>query len=114
MRRRSFLTLAAGSTALGAVTRADLPKYRIVSRYKPSGSGGMPGRYPGNVVRIRSQQAIDTASEKINAPVIRDMISRGMSALTSAADPREGWRSFFEPADVVGIKVNCSGSPQVM
>jgi len=42
------------------------------------------------------------------------MIAQGMRALTGAADEREAWRAFFSPADVVGIKVNCSGAPGIM
>ncbi|HVW86133.1 MAG TPA: DUF362 domain-containing protein [Bryobacteraceae bacterium] len=114
MQRRTFLTLAAASPALGATLPADLPRYRVVSHYAPAEKPGMPGRFPGLVARVRSEAAIDTTTEKINAPVVQQMISRGMRELTGATDARDAWRSFFEPADVVGIKVNCSGAPQVM
>jgi uncharacterized protein (DUF362 family) len=113
MQRRTFLTVAAATTAMGALP-PDLPKYRIVSRFKPAALPGMPGRYPGTVVRVRAEQSIDTSTEKINAPVVREMVSRGMRGLTGAQDAREAWRAFFEPSDVVGIKVNCSGAPKVM
>ena len=39
------------------------------------------------------------------------MMARGMRALTGAATTPDAWRRFFEPADVVGIKVNCGGYP---
>jgi uncharacterized protein (DUF362 family) len=115
MQRRTFLSLAATSPVVGATLPTDLPKYRIVSRFRSAGANqGMPGRYPGSVVRVRSEKAIDTATEKIDAAVIRQMISSGMRGLTGAADDRDAWRSFFEPGDTVGIKVNCSGAPGVM
>jgi uncharacterized protein (DUF362 family) len=119
MQRREFLSraaisLAAASPALGAALPSDLPKYRIVSRHKPAAMPGMPGRYPGLVARVHAEKAIDTSTEKINADVIRQVIAQGMQALTGAPDARDAWRSFFEPSDVVGIKVNCSGAPGVM
>ena len=39
------------------------------------------------------------------------MMARGMRTLTGAATTAEAWRRFFEPADRVGIKVNCGGYP---
>jgi hypothetical protein len=42
------------------------------------------------------------------------MMARGMCALTGAADVDAAWRLFFEPEDVVGIKVNCGGHPHVV
>lgn len=112
MERRSFLTLAA-SSALGRAS-TDLPKYRTVSRFQPAATPGMPGRYPGSVVRVRAAMSIDTTTGKIDQSVVREMIAQGLRGLTGASDAREAWRSFFSPSDVVGIKVNCSGAPGVM
>jgi uncharacterized protein (DUF362 family) len=39
------------------------------------------------------------------------MMARGMRALTGAGTLADAWRRFFEPADHVGIKVNCGGYP---
>ena len=114
MQRRTFLGIAATSPALGAALPADLPKYRVISGFKPAATPGMPGRYAGQVVRVPADQSIDTTTEKISAPVVQQMIAQGMRGLTGSADPRDAWRSFFEPSDVVGIKVNCSGAPKVM
>jgi len=120
MDRRTFVTAAALSPMLAlplpGAPYTDLPAYRKVTRFTapPAGSGGMPGPYPASVVRVAAENSIDTATEKINVPVIREMISRGMSNLTGLKDPRDAWSSFFEPSDVVGIKTNCSGAPMVM
>src|SRR5581483_2010014 len=54
------------------------------------------------------------SGEKINAEVVREMMARGMCKLTGRAKPVDAWRRFFEPADVVGIKVNCGGHPWVV
>ena len=114
MDRRTFLSLAAVGTAAGE-PRADLPKYRIVSKFQPApGSSGMPGKYPATVVRVRGAQSIDTATNRINQQVVREMLAKGMRGLTGASDDRDAWRAFITPEDVVGIKVNCSGAPGIM
>jgi len=115
MKRRTFLQAAAAApVAWAASLREDLPQYRIVSRYQPVPQPGMPGPYPGVVARAHAAKSIDEQSEKVNAPVVREMISRGMCALTGDSDPRDSWARFFHSADVVGIKVNCSGAPGIM
>jgi hypothetical protein len=113
MDRRAFLTLAAAATAAGS-TDINLPKYRIVSRYHPNPTSGMPGPHAGSVVRVRAEKSIDTATNRINPPVVKEMIAQGLRGLTGATDDREAWRSFFVPSDIVGIKVNCSGAPGIM
>jgi uncharacterized protein (DUF362 family) len=119
MDRRQFLSVAAvvpafGGPVMGAALSSGLPKYRTVTKYKPLAVPGMPGRYPSQVVRVRAENSIDTATETIDVPTVRQMISQGMSGLTGMPDARDAWRSFFDPTDVVGIKVNCSGAPLVM
>src|SRR5205823_2575930 len=42
---------------------------------------------------------------------IQATVARGMKELTGADDAIEAWRSFFEPGDVVGIKMNPVGNP---
>lgn len=71
----------------------------------------MPGRFPGRVVSVHAQNSVD--GRQVNAAVVRTMMDRGMTALTGAPSPVEAWRAFFQPSDVVGIKVNCSGAPDV-
>ena len=115
MDRRTFLEAAAAAPmALAAGLHEDLPHYRIVTRYKPAEEPGMPGRYPGKVVRVHAEKSIDEESEKVDVPTVREMISQGMRMLTGDADARDSWARFFNPADVVGIKVNCSGAPGIM
>jgi uncharacterized protein (DUF362 family) len=115
MHRRTFLqATAAAPVALAASLREDLPKYRMVSRYQPAAQPGMPGPYPGKVVRVHAAKSINEQSEKVDAPTVREMISQGMCSLTGDADARDSWARFFNSADVVGIKVNCSGAPGIM
>jgi len=114
MNRRTFLQVAATAPAVLSAEDHKLPKYRIVSHFAPAAKPGMPGPYPGQVVSVHAEQAIDVASEKPNAAVVSEMMTRGMRALTGDADVRDSWARFIVPTDVVGIKVNCSGAPGIM
>lgn len=112
MDRRDFLKMAATApTAVGMAAGA-IPKYRIVSSYK-AGKTGMPGIYPGRVASVHRADCIDAATEQVNAPAVRDMIREGMQSLTGDKDPRDCWSKFFQPDDVVGIKINASGAPGI-
>jgi hypothetical protein len=111
MQRRIFLQIPAATLAQ---KRPATPDYRVVGEFPPSPQPGMPGPYPGLVVAVHSEDSIDTGTEKVDPVVAREMISQGMRTLTGAKDPRDAWRSFFSPEDVVAIKVNCSGTPGVV
>jgi len=114
MNRRTFITAAATVPALGAVNTRPIPKYRIVTKYKPADQPGMPGPYPGRVVTVHSPHCIDETTEKVDVPTVQTMIARGMTALTGDKDPRDSWARFFNAQDFVGIKINCSGAPGAM
>ena len=91
--------------------RSGLPALRVVSRYAPAASPGMPGPYPGRVVSVTSAASVDVATGAANGEAVREMMARGMRTLTGATTTPDAWRRFFEPADRVGIKVNCGGYP---
>jgi len=115
MERRKFLQAAASApAALAATLHEELPKYRVVSRFPASAHPGMPGPYPGTVARVHAARCIDEQSEKVDAAIVGEMMAQGMRALTGDADARDSWARFFTPADVVGVKVNCSGAPGIM
>ena len=111
MDRRIFLQVAAAAPLLA--TPADAPVYRVVSAYKPAAQPGMPGPYPGQVIRVHSENSIDANSGKVNAQLVHQMIASGMKALTGDARNEDAWARFISPRDVVGIKVNCSGAPRI-
>ncbi len=69
---------------------------------------GMPGPYPGRVVEVR-HPAVVRPDYAINADAVRAMMHDGMRSLTGSDDVQMAWRRFFEPGDVVGIKVNPVG-----
>jgi len=112
MRRRTFLQ----SAALPALARAAVtdPQYKIHTPFPDKPGAGMPGRYPGTVVRVSSDKVLDEQSERVDRAIAGQMLNKGMCTLTGAKDPRDAWSSFISPSDVVGIKVNCSGSPNIL
>src|SRR5688572_6387457 len=114
MDRRDFLAAMATGPALAALQPRPVPKYRIVTKYEPTGKPGMPGLYPGRVVTVHSPRCIDEITEKVDVPTVQSMIARGMSTLTGDKDPRDSWARFFNAQDFVGIKVNASGAPGAM
>ncbi len=106
--------MAAAAPAALAATEHKIPKYRVVSHYPPLAQPGMPGPYAGQVASVHAEKCIDEGTDKPDAEVVREMMARGMRALTGDADARDAWARFITPSDVVGIKVNCSGAPGIM
>jgi uncharacterized protein DUF362 len=113
MDRRSFVRMLAAAPLAPALPEA-LPKLKVVTSYRPAAVPGMPGPYPGRVVAVKSEKSVDTATNAADDGVVREMMARGLCALTGAKTAPEAWRRFFVPADVVGIKVNCGGHPYVV
>ena len=114
MDRRTFLHLAASSSLLA--TNSPLPKvpdYRIVTRNGATPAAPLAPQYPGRAIRVESDRAVNTATNNIDAPTVKRMLAAGMCELTSEAHDRDAWAKFITPEDVVGIKVNCSGAPEI-
>ena len=88
-----------------------LPKLNVVTKYTAAAMPGMPGPYPGRVIAVKSDRSVDVETSAANDEVVREMMARGMCALTGRKTVGEAWKQFFVPADVVGIKVNCGGHP---
>ena len=70
---------------------------------------GMPGRFPGLVVGVEHPGSILDGTYQ--SEPVRQMIEKGMTALTGAPGWTDAWRSFFEKGDVVAIKVCPVGGP---
>ncbi|HYM12763.1 MAG TPA: DUF362 domain-containing protein, partial [Bryobacterales bacterium] len=73
---------------------------------------GIPGLFPGRVVSVRHPGNV--IDDKFQADAIQATMRRGMMELAGAPDWVAAWRLFFEPGDVVGIKVNPVGQPDVI
>lgn len=97
--RRELLALG-GAALLAGVPAAS------AARTPPRPALGIPGPYPGRVVEV--QHPLATGPD---LAVIAPMVRRGICALTGAPDATAAWRRFFEPGDVVGLKVNPVGGP---
>ena len=117
MERREFLELLA-TTPLASAVRLEAadadwpaPRYRVVTRYAAAAVPGMPGPFPGRVVRTHSQRLPEKASAAPDPLLVREMMERGMRSLTGETTTLAAWRRFFEPQDVVAIKVNAGGHP---
>ncbi len=70
---------------------------------------GMPGPFRGRVVAVEHPGSIIAGQYQREA--VRAMIGKGMMELTGAPSATEAWRFFFQPGDVVGIKLNPVGLP---
>ena len=73
----------------------------------------MPGRFPGRVASVHCERSIDVESEKVDKAAVAEMVDAGMRSLTGEQNARAAWSSFFNPEDVVGIKINASGAPGI-
>jgi uncharacterized protein (DUF362 family) len=104
--RREFLLAGLALPAVPLVSGMRSHREPVSSRL------GIPGPYRGRVIAVRHQGSIVSGVHQ--AEPIQAMMHRGMTALTGSEDWVEAWRFFFEPGDVVGIKVNPVGAPHVI
>ncbi len=64
------------------------------------------------VVRVKAK---GPSSERLltSIGVLRQMVEAGLEELTGSTDPAAAWSRYVRPTDVVGIKVNCLGGPEM-
>ena len=108
--RRAFL--AASTAAATAACQKTVSEKQFSAAAKSASKLGIPGPYPGRVVAIEHPNSI--ADDQYQAEPVRQMLERGMMELTHAESWTESWKRFFEPGDVVGIKLNPVGAPYVI
>jgi len=97
MDRRSFVRLMAAvpfaPSLKGApgdpATAGALPKLDVVTKYAPARVPGMPGPYPGRVIAVKSEKSGDVETSAANDEVVREMMARGMCALTGKKIDRQ-------------------------
>jgi len=104
--RRELLCAAAGAASL-----RQLAFSAQTSSRSDASPLAMPGPYRGRVVAIEHPGSI--VSGTFYREPIRQMIQRGIMELTGAPDPVAAWKVFFQPGDVVGIKLSGVGYPHV-
>ncbi|MCS6952075.1 MAG: DUF362 domain-containing protein [Bryobacterales bacterium] len=104
--RREWLEALAGVSVSSLALQA-----QVVSKADPS-LLAMPGPFRGRVVAVEHPASIVKGA--FQAQPIKEMMQKGMVELTGAPDAPSAWRRFFEPGDVVGIKLNPVGMPHVI
>ena len=116
--RRNFLAASAASLPLVSALPAagDEIQARVSSKLTHVGAAGdvssklgAPGLYPGQVVEVKNPAMIKNGVK--NREAIKKTLDRGLKELTGAPHAVDAWRKFFEPGDVVGIKVVPNGQP---
>jgi len=91
--RRDFLRAIAGAAGTAMALRSGLWAHAQTS----------------SKVAIAHHSKVVTPDGDRDMAALGAMVDKSMAAITGKADPVEAWRSLFEPADVVGLKVNCLG-----
>src|SRR5690348_10383085 len=104
--RRNCLKALGGTLAAAPALTAQVSSKVDASKL------AMPGLYRGRVVAIENPRSI--IDGRYQAEPVRQMMRKGMTELTGAAGWEDAWRLFFEPGDVVGIKVSPVGQPHVI
>jgi len=113
LRRRDFFAAAAAASlplieGVRRVSAAEPAAAKAVNAPAP-GRPGAPGPFPGRVIEARNPAMIRDGVK--DRAAVKTTLDRGMTALTGADDAVGAWRSFFEPGDVVGVKVVPNGYP---
>ena len=122
--RREFVktvgvcSAAAGTIVLGVPSPLDAqtpapppPETNIDDFMKvPKGKHALPGPFPGRVIEVKDPKSL--VDDKIDAKAVAAMFERGVKALTQK-DMKGAFDLFFEPGDVIGIKVNPVGPPLI-
>jgi hypothetical protein len=110
--RRTCLKAAAGGAGALAVGPVAISLAQQAAPKSAGASPAMPGPYRGRVVAVESPRVL--AAGVYQPDVVKQMMRRGITALTGRDGWIDAWRQFFEAGDVVGIKVNPVGQPWVI
>ncbi len=119
--RRRFLADAPASAALisavcgfpalarEAQEQAAAPAVHVGAKTKGKGAFGAPGLFPGRVIEVKNPAMIRQGVK--NRTAIKASLEKGLQELAGAPHAVDAWKTFFEPGDVVGIKVVPNGQP---
>lgn len=84
------------------------PKTNIEDALKvPRTKTSIPGPFPGRVVQVHDPKSMK--GDAFDAKVVRAMFRRGIERLTGK-NCKDSFGLFFDPKDIVGIKVNPTGA----
>jgi hypothetical protein len=111
--RRDYLKAVSKGLAAAVVAEGARP-FALAARTESKADSSklaMPGLYRARVVAVENPAVL--VSGEYQAEAVRQMMRRGMMELTGADGWADAWRRFFEPGDVVGIKLSPVGQPLV-
>jgi hypothetical protein len=104
-------TVVLGVPPVDAQEPAPPPETNIGDFMKTArGKHALPGPFPGRVVEVKDPRSL--VEGRFDGKVIAEMFERGVRTLTGK-DMKQSFQLFFEPGDVVGIKVNPVGPPLI-
>ncbi|MFT4224383.1 DUF362 domain-containing protein [Dysgonomonas sp.] len=119
MKRRNFFRTVLAS-GVGMVTAPIIkaappvnqspakPETNIATaRAIPRTTNSMPGKYPGQVVKVNHSNSI--VEGKPSESAAYDMLKEGMLNLTDETDLKKAWLHFVNEDDIIGLKVNPIG-----
>jgi hypothetical protein len=100
-----------GASALAQEAREQAAAKATHASIKTKGKSafGAPGLYPGRVIEVKNPAMIREGTK--NRAAIKTSLEKGLTELTGAPHSVDAWKTFFEPGDVVGIKVVPNGQP---
>jgi hypothetical protein len=121
MNRRNFVRFAGLGSIAALITPALLKKslaQDVTEKIKPATNINdalthprkdisMPGKFPGQVVKVYNDNCIEDGI--INQNAAYKMVESGLLQLTGASTLNDAWKMFLSPDDVVAIKVNPIG-----
>ena len=65
-----------------------------------------PGIASKSRVVICRDEKVFSSPGTLDFPTIRQMVNQSVMRLTGSPSPKDAWRQFFSPRDIIGIKVN--------
>jgi len=123
MTRRDFLHAVAAGAAVGAVAASATAGLAAEApTTAPTGSSATPAasssaKAPTAALPAKSRVVVITHPEvlvkeyRVNPPIIKQMVDRGIAELTGAAKAADGWAAVGHEDDAVAIKYNSIGAP---
>lgn len=111
-RRQYMKAIGGGALAIAAGGSGSLASTVRTESKSETSPLGMPGLYKGRVIAVQDPGVLIAGHYQSEA--VGRMMRLGMKELTGADGWADAWRRFFEPGDVVGIKVNPVGRPYVI
>ena len=72
-----------------------------------------PGIASKSRVVICRDEKVFSSPGTLDFPTVRQMVNQSVMRLTGSPSPKDAWRQFFSPRDIIGIKVNVLAGKQM-